>query len=325
MKINIAKAYETMDWNFLEKAITNFGFHERIVWIMVCVSTARFTINLNGERKSYLLVEEQNANFMFHMGCKELELTHLCFADDLLVVSHGDVESVRIIRDTMMEFSNISGLILDMEKIGKLLVKYLGVPLITKRLSSKEYRQLIDKVKNRVDDWKGRTIVKDNDKILKVFLWCKGEIKRGKAKVAWKTIWHMLKEKLKEKELSDTWDTLVDQYTSGVCNNSIGSILIRIMLASAVYHVWKERNTILFTVKKSSYVEKIALNYNVKMNFKDKLQEAGLGRDLVNYVWVYKWSNLDGCTISEDVATGWYLEVKWLRNVAMTCIAPHLG
>ncbi|GKA12810.1 RNA-directed DNA polymerase, eukaryota, reverse transcriptase zinc-binding domain protein, partial [Tanacetum coccineum] len=182
MKIDIAKAYDIMDWNFHEKAITNFGFHERMVkWIMVCVSTAKFTINLNCERKGYFASGRgiRQGYIMFYMGCKELKLTQLCFADDLLVVSHGDVESVRIIRDTMMEFSNISGLIPNMEK---------------------STIQLIYIVKNRVDDWKNKylsyagrlqliasvlsslnvywaavfripkTIVKDIDKILKGFL-----------------------------------------------------------------------------------------------------------------------------------------------------------
>nr|GEY67491.1 RNA-directed DNA polymerase, eukaryota, reverse transcriptase zinc-binding domain protein [Tanacetum cinerariifolium] len=102
--------------------------------------------------------------------------------------------------------------------VGKLPVKYLGVPLITKKMSSKECKQLIDKVKSKVEDWKNKylsyagrlqliayvisslnvysevvfmipkTVVKEIDKVLKGFLWCKGEIKRGKAKVAWKTV-----------------------------------------------------------------------------------------------------------------------------------------
>ncbi|GKA87979.1 RNA-directed DNA polymerase, eukaryota, reverse transcriptase zinc-binding domain protein [Tanacetum coccineum] len=355
-------------------------------WIMVCISIARFTINLNGERKGYfssgrglrqgdpmssclftLVMEvtllmaknvQQNENFKFHMGCKELKLSHLCFVDDMLVISHGDVESVRIIRDTMRELSDISILIPNMDK-STLPMKYLEVPLMTKRLSSKDCRQLIDKVKNRVDDWKNKylsyagrlqliasvlsslnvywtvvllitkTVVKDTNKILKGFLRCKGETKRGKAKVASKTLcspksqgglglrmlglWNevlqvkntisvkwanVIKREWKSK-LFENWDTLVDQYASSVCNNSIGSILIWIVVASAVYHIWKERNSRLFTgevtnentllkiyienikmqlmcltVKKSSNVKKIALNWNVKENFKGKLQEV---------------------------------------------------
>nr|GEX66938.1 reverse transcriptase zinc-binding domain-containing protein [Tanacetum cinerariifolium] len=96
-----------------------------------------------------------------------------------------------------------------------------------------------------------------------------------------------------KKELSETWDTFVEHYISSVCNNSIGSILMRTMLPSVVYHIWKERNTRLYTgdeiddktllkiiienvklqlmclkVKKSPNVVNIALNWNVEMNFK---------------------------------------------------------
>ncbi|GJV60790.1 hypothetical protein Tco_1466890 [Tanacetum coccineum] len=93
--------------------------------------------------------------------------------------SHGDVDSVRTVKDTMMEFSAISGLmpntgkssvffgsVKDADKIkildilpfavGKLPMKYLGVPLMTKKISTKECKQLIDKVKNKIDDWKNK-------------------------------------------------------------------------------------------------------------------------------------------------------------------------
>ncbi|GKA55522.1 RNA-directed DNA polymerase, eukaryota, reverse transcriptase zinc-binding domain protein [Tanacetum coccineum] len=181
LKIDIAKAYDTVDWNFLEQTLIQF------------------------------------------------------------VMCNGDVESVRTIKETLLEFSNISGLLPNMSKstvffgnvkaevvseilkilpfkIGKLPVKYLGVPLITKKIGNKECKQLVDKVRNKVEDWKNKylsyagrlqliasvlsslnvywaavflipkTVVKDIDKVLKGFLWCKGELKRGKAKVAWKTV-----------------------------------------------------------------------------------------------------------------------------------------
>ncbi|GJR00373.1 hypothetical protein Tco_0523357 [Tanacetum coccineum] len=102
-----------------------------------------------------------------------------------------------------------------------------------------------------------------------------------------------------KKEFSETWDTFVEHYASSVCNNSIGSILMRIVLPSAMYHIWKERNTRLYTgdeiddktllkiiienvklqlmclkVKKSPNAVKIALNWNVEMNFKGTDHEA---------------------------------------------------
>nr|GEY11228.1 hypothetical protein [Tanacetum cinerariifolium] len=34
-------------------------------------------------------------DFKYHLGCKDLSLTQMCFADDLLVICHGDVKFVK--------------------------------------------------------------------------------------------------------------------------------------------------------------------------------------------------------------------------------------
>ncbi|GKB79639.1 RNA-directed DNA polymerase, eukaryota, reverse transcriptase zinc-binding domain protein, partial [Tanacetum coccineum] len=90
--------------------------------------------------------------------------------DDLLVLCHGDAESVKVIKDALNDFSNISGLKPNMSKsiiffrnvdigeknrilemipfqVGRFPMRYLGVPLITKRLGKEHCKQLIDKVK----------------------------------------------------------------------------------------------------------------------------------------------------------------------------------
>ncbi|GJX94788.1 hypothetical protein Tco_0349374 [Tanacetum coccineum] len=130
------------------------------------------------------------------IGTFKLKLTHLCFADDLLVVCNGDVESVKVIKKTMLELSGMSGLIPNMEKRtvffgnmkneerNKILVVLpftVGkLPLISSILYSMNvYWAVVFGIP--------KTVVKNIDKILKGFLWCKREIKRGKAKVAWKT------------------------------------------------------------------------------------------------------------------------------------------
>ncbi|GJX43363.1 RNA-directed DNA polymerase, eukaryota, reverse transcriptase zinc-binding domain protein [Tanacetum coccineum] len=82
-------------------------------------------------------------------------------------------ESVKVIKDSIDEFSRVSGLEPNLNKstiyfrnvnignqrsilnvlpfkVGKFLVKYLGVPLITKRLGRDECKQLIDKVRNKI-------------------------------------------------------------------------------------------------------------------------------------------------------------------------------
>ncbi|GJU94631.1 retrovirus-related pol polyprotein from transposon TNT 1-94 [Tanacetum coccineum] len=52
----------------------------------------------------------------YHYGCKELGLTHLYFADDLLLLCHGDHVSACILRRGPDEFSMTSGLYPSLEK-----------------------------------------------------------------------------------------------------------------------------------------------------------------------------------------------------------------
>nr|GEX56979.1 RNA-directed DNA polymerase, eukaryota, reverse transcriptase zinc-binding domain protein [Tanacetum cinerariifolium] len=170
------------------------------------------------------------------------------------------------------------------------------------------------------------TVVKDIDRILKGFLWCKSEIKRGKSKVAWKIvcspksqgglglrpfgIWNevLLIKNLwniaAKKTLWVKWVNVVKlkgeaygifkkKYASKLCNNLIVSILRRIVLSTAVYNIWKERNARIITgeikddrivvnviidnvkpqlsclkVKKSCNVDKVASKWNFRINYK---------------------------------------------------------
>lgn len=98
---------------------------------------------------------------------------------------------------------------------GDLPVKYLGVPLISSRLLYKDCKILVEKVQNRIGDWKNKSlsfagrvqlfiyvlssmhvywssvfilpmaIMNDIEKLMRGFLWCQGEMKRGKAKLSW--------------------------------------------------------------------------------------------------------------------------------------------
>lgn len=40
---------------------------------------------------------QADEGFKYHYGCKEMKLSHLCFADDLLVLCYGDVGSVSVV------------------------------------------------------------------------------------------------------------------------------------------------------------------------------------------------------------------------------------
>ncbi|GKB36502.1 putative RNA-directed DNA polymerase, eukaryota, reverse transcriptase zinc-binding domain protein [Tanacetum coccineum] len=49
-KVDIQKAYDTVDWGFLRSILIGFGFHPTMVeWIMVCVSTTSYSVCINGD------------------------------------------------------------------------------------------------------------------------------------------------------------------------------------------------------------------------------------------------------------------------------------
>ncbi|GJW58750.1 RNA-directed DNA polymerase, eukaryota, reverse transcriptase zinc-binding domain protein [Tanacetum coccineum] len=156
---------------------------------------------------------ERGSDFQYHFGCKQIKITHVCFADDLLMFCHGDKGSVSTIKDDIEEFGEISGLFLNYSKstiifgsmsmdeqqeildcvpfkVEKLPVKYLGVPLSSKRLSVNNCKCLIDKIKNKVFKWKNKCLSYAGrlQLIASVLESIHGELSKGKAKVAWLNI-----------------------------------------------------------------------------------------------------------------------------------------
>nr|GEV33683.1 hypothetical protein [Tanacetum cinerariifolium] len=144
-----------------------------------------------------------------------IKLSHVCFADDLLVMCHGDITYVKVIKKDLDSFSAHSGRIPNTSKstvlfesmneedktaigyvfpfsIGKLPVRCLGVPLIAKRLGVKDCGCLLDKIKNKIQSWKNKYLSYAGRLQLIAavleFIHNQSENTTGKAKVAWSII-----------------------------------------------------------------------------------------------------------------------------------------
>ncbi|XP_039037483.1 uncharacterized protein LOC120174810 [Hibiscus syriacus] len=78
--------------------------------------------------------------FNFHPKCKRTCLTHLTFADDLLIFCKGNLESIMGVTSVLDYFYEIS-------------VRYLGIPLVMRKLIVKDCQPLIDKVKLKLHQW----------------------------------------------------------------------------------------------------------------------------------------------------------------------------
>ncbi|GJV17171.1 putative RNA-directed DNA polymerase [Tanacetum coccineum] len=192
-KVDIQKAYDTVDWNFLQRILVCFGFHKRMVtWIMECVTTTSFSISINGSLHGYfkgkrglrqgdplspylftmvmeiltLIIKRRVHDsdvFTYHRYCSKMELVNLCFADDYSFLR----------------------MILPFEE-GSLPVKYLGVPLITYRLVYRDsgFKTVISSMHVY---WSSMFILPtrvllDIEQLMRGFLW------KGRSKVAWEVV-----------------------------------------------------------------------------------------------------------------------------------------
>ncbi|KAL0336605.1 UNVERIFIED_CONTAM: hypothetical protein Sradi_4872400, partial [Sesamum radiatum] len=139
LKVDLRKAYDTVEWDFLSAVLQMFGFPGTFIgWVEECVTTPMFSVCINGNPHGFfkgsrglrqgdpmspflfvLIMEvlqlmllqliDQNEGFSFHWRCKELGLFQLCFADDLLLFCKADVASVRVFRHGLASSPNCPG------------------------------------------------------------------------------------------------------------------------------------------------------------------------------------------------------------------------
>ncbi|RVX20225.1 Transposon TX1 uncharacterized 149 kDa protein [Vitis vinifera] len=149
LKMDIEKAFDHVNWNFLMEVMSKMGFgHRWINWIKWCCSTTSFSILINGspsgffrssrglrqgdplspylfllamEALSQLLSHARNGNFIsgFRVGGRGSEglvVSHLLFADDTLIFCDADADQLQYLSWTFMWFEAISGLKVNLNK-----------------------------------------------------------------------------------------------------------------------------------------------------------------------------------------------------------------
>ena len=125
---------------------------------------------------------KKKKEFQFHPKCGEINLTHLCFADDMFLFASGTRSSVQVIIDELNRFESFSRLQLNKQKsaiflagvnddvkndllintgfsLGSFPMKYLGVPLISTRLTHSDCQPLLDKILARIQSWTSRSFI----------------------------------------------------------------------------------------------------------------------------------------------------------------------
>nr|XP_016510191.1 PREDICTED: uncharacterized protein LOC107827554 [Nicotiana tabacum] len=153
-------------------------------------------------------------DFNFHLICAKMQIIQLGFADDLLLFCRGDTFSVQLLYKCFLEFSRASGLEINKKKSsiffcgvsqdiqkeileflgiprGKLSVRYLGVPLSSKRVSITQCQPLIEKLVGRITSWTAKLLSYATrlQLVKRVILWTWGSTISKKALLAWEKVY----------------------------------------------------------------------------------------------------------------------------------------
>ncbi|KAL4302002.1 hypothetical protein GQ457_10G000840 [Hibiscus cannabinus] len=139
LKLDMSKAYDRVEWVFLEGMMRRIGFHDNwISLIMKCVTTVSYSVGVNGassaiflptrglrqgdplspylflfytEGFSTLLYAAQNAGLVngATIGRERLAINHLFFADDSILFGDASIEGAANIQKVISTYSNASG------------------------------------------------------------------------------------------------------------------------------------------------------------------------------------------------------------------------
>ncbi|XP_074315503.1 uncharacterized protein LOC141651701 [Silene latifolia] len=102
MKVNLKKAYDSIEWQFNEQMLRALGFPDRMVnWIMVCVSSPWFSLSLNGntfggDRRSITIILRSFATFSGASGYLGVPISYKRLAI-------GDCSRIFVIPTTVIE------------------------------------------------------------------------------------------------------------------------------------------------------------------------------------------------------------------------------
>ena len=139
MKLDMSKAYDRVEWNFLCRLMAKMGFDDR--WIQLiysCISSVSYSILVNGEPHGdikptrglgqgdplspylFLLVSEGlNGLIQQAMGVGDIKgfslcrngprISHLFFADDTLLFCRAELREVQTIQNILWKYELASG------------------------------------------------------------------------------------------------------------------------------------------------------------------------------------------------------------------------
>ncbi|KAG7585557.1 Reverse transcriptase domain [Arabidopsis thaliana x Arabidopsis arenosa] len=269
LKVDLHKAFDSVRWDFVIAALKGLNLSDVFInWITECITSPTFSISVNGvsggffkskrglrqgdplspylfvlsmEVFSKLLRSRYSSGYIFyHPKTSGLEISHLMFADDVMIFFDGGSSSLHGINETLDDFASWSGLVMNREKTelflagvnetesatianygfphASLPIRYLGLPLMCRKLTVSEYAPLVNKIKGKFNSWAVKSLsyagrlqliatvitgtvvfwistfkiprgcIREIESLCSRFLWSGGTENSHKANVAWSKV-----------------------------------------------------------------------------------------------------------------------------------------
>ncbi|XP_075497854.1 uncharacterized protein LOC142535307 [Primulina tabacum] len=138
LKLDMAKAYDRVQWSFLLDVLSHYGFSEQVVsMISACISHCQFSVNINGSLTGFfgstrgLRQGDPLSPLLFILGAEylsrgldrlyrqypairyrsacDLLLSHLAYADDIIIFANGGTREMNSLMDFLHHYENCSG------------------------------------------------------------------------------------------------------------------------------------------------------------------------------------------------------------------------
>ncbi|XP_027076996.2 uncharacterized protein [Coffea arabica] len=149
----MSKAYDRVEWRFLDAVMNKMGFNDRWRrWIMECMSTVNYSFTINGEIREYVtpqrgirqgdplslylfLLCSEGLSSLLHTATEEKRImglkisrlgptvSHLFFADDSLIFCKADPKNATELRRILHVYEKGTGQMINLEKSSVLFSK----------------------------------------------------------------------------------------------------------------------------------------------------------------------------------------------------------
>ncbi|XP_027151938.1 uncharacterized protein LOC113751992 [Coffea eugenioides] len=180
LKLDMSKAYDRVSWLHIIEVLRRFGFGERFIDMGDPLSPTLFIIaaEVLSRGLNALMVQSGFLGFKVPYGCPSI--THLAFADDVLIFANGSSSSLKDIMQVLEMYQRCSGQLISAQKNGYLVhpslslarrrviervtgftwqpfpIRYLGFPLYFGRCKSSYYAAVGQSILGRVLSWKSK-------------------------------------------------------------------------------------------------------------------------------------------------------------------------